>query len=515
MAEPLAATDAEDSALRLLKAVRLGHIEVALQLLQSGIRLSRPLHKEDFEADAPSEVEREREFLRGSWQWRSVWRSSWWWWDTSAHARICPLGHAQRSVWRTFVPRTESDSDDSFSDEPEEWRDPLGNAWREEGEESGVSFFSWCCQGVRCHWAADWNRPINECRARVSTPTTQLLLRLAQGDQLTALAISEDGVARLLDAAILLGQAEAAAALVASYPRTYRTLRFWAIEELITKTSSLRSSDLAFPDQVMAAVAAGADVSSIIHPTSRCSFLFQVAVEGGRTQMAEAMQRNGFSSLSSYGDAFVCYCESMEQFQLREAPLAVAARVGAGLGHLRVRCVSSCTTPACTARRVCFDVSLVGFAVLAGDVQHIDALMGQMGHGCSLAFLEMPCERGQHTWRSMCEMLSGHCHLCGAASVCTTFCCGGGDERRYLASPDQRRRAAVSALRQAFGHCCQRAGSIYGPTLIQWARKLIPGNEIVDLVKHVLAYACELSEIAGELSDLKFGISKVAAGNSL
>ena len=117
--------------------------------------------------------------------------------------------------------------------------------------------------------------------------------------------------------------------------------------------------------------------------------------------MAEAMQRNGFSSLSSYGDAFVCYCESMEQFQLREAPLAVAARVGAGLGHLRVRCVSSCTTLACTAGRECLDVSLVGFAVLAGDVQHIDALMGQMGHGCSLAFLEMPCERGQHTWRSV------------------------------------------------------------------------------------------------------------------
>ena len=71
MTEPLRAISADDSALCLLKAVQLGHVEVALQLLQSGIQLSRRLEKEDLEADAPSEVESVWEFHRGVWRWRS------------------------------------------------------------------------------------------------------------------------------------------------------------------------------------------------------------------------------------------------------------------------------------------------------------------------------------------------------------------------------------------------------------------------------------------------------------
>ena len=110
----------------------------------------------------------------------------------------CPIGGAERCEWRTFVPRTESDSEDSFSDDPDEWTDPLENDWRCEGRDDGVCFFDWYYQGCRCQWAADWDRPITECQARVNTPTTKLLLEIAKGGQLFALAISEDGLTAVL-----------------------------------------------------------------------------------------------------------------------------------------------------------------------------------------------------------------------------------------------------------------------------------------------------------------------------
>ena len=503
MTEPLRAISADDSALCLLKAVQLGHVEVALQLLQSGIQLSRRLEKEDLEADAPSEVESVWEFHRGAWRWRSTWKSSWRWSHSSRMTNSCPIGGTERQVWRTFVPRTESDSEDSFSDDPDEWTDPLENDWRCEGSDDGVCFFDWYYQGCRCQWAADWDRPITECQARVNTPTTKLLLEIAKGGQLFALAISEDGLARLLDAAILLGQVEAVAAVVARYPQTSRPLRFWAINDLVAY--STMGGRLALPDQVMAAVAAGANVSSIIHPLSRCSFLFQCAVEGGHAQIAEAMQKNGVSMLhSSSASAFMCYSEPMQQFQLRESSFVVAARAGAGLGHLRVRCLSRCTTTACTAQRECFDVSLLGFAILAGDSHHIGALMGQLRQCCSLAFRDKhgPSNPGEYKWQHICEMLSGHCHLCGSAAMCTAQrrCFASPD--RCFASPDQRRHAAVAALHGTLIKSYQHAGTIYGPALLQWAMRLFPGHEVLLLVRHILTFACNKSKVVAELSDL-------------
>ena len=401
------------------------------------------------------------------------------------------------------MPRTESDSEDSFSDDPDEWTDPLGNDWRCEGSDDGVCFFDWYYQGCRCQWAADWDRPITECQARVNTPTTKLLLEIAKGGQLFALAISEDGLARLLDAAILLGQVEAVAAVVARYPQTSRTLRFWAINDLVAY--STMGGRLALPDQVMAAVAAGANVSSIIHPLSRCSFLFQCAVEGGHAQIAEAMQKNGVSMLhSSSASAFMCYSEPMQQFQLRESSFVVAARAGAGLGHLRVRCLSRCTTTACTAQRECFDVSLLGFAILAGDSHHIGALMGQLRQCSSLAFLDKPRPSNpeEYKWQHMCEMLSGHCPLCGSAAMCTAQrrCFVSPD--RCFASPDQRRHAAVAALHETLIKSHQHAGTIYGPALLQWAVRLIPGHEVLHLVRHILTFACNKSKVVAELTDL-------------
>ena len=195
----------------------------------------------------------------------------------------------------------------------------------------------------------------------------------------------------------------------------------------------------------------------------------------------------------------------MQQFQLRESSFVVAARAGAGLGHLRVRCMSSCTTTECTAQRECFDVSLLGFAILAGDSHHIGALMGQLRQCSSLAFLDKPewsSNPGEYKWQHMCEMLSGHCPLCGSAAMCTAERGCPASPDRYFASPDQRRYAAVAALHGTLIKSYQHAGTIYGPALLQWAVRLIPGHEVLLLVRHILTFACNKSKVVAELSDL-------------
>ena len=142
-------------------------------------------------------------------------------------------------------------------------------------------------------------------------------------------------------------------------------------------------------------------------------------------------------------------------------------------------------------------MSLLGFAILAGDSHHIGALMGQLRQCSSLAFLDKPRPSNpeEYKWQHMCEMLSGHCPLCGSAAMCTA-------QRRCFASPDQRRHAAVAALHGTLIKSYQHAGTIYGPALLQWAMRLIPRHEVLLLVRHILTFACDKSKVVAELSDL-------------
>ena len=159
-------------------------------------------------------------------------------------------------------------------------------------------------------------------------------------------------------------------------------------------------------------------------------------------------------------------------------------------------------------------MSLLGFAILAGDSHHIGALMDQLRQCSSLAFLDRPkpANPEEYKWQHMCEMLSGHCPLCGSAAMCTTFCCDGTSkqgtndndnaQRRCFASPDQRRHAVVAALHGTLIKSYQHAGTIYGPALLQWAMRLIPRHEVLLLVRHILTFACNKSKVVAELSDL-------------
>ena len=81
-----------------------------------------------------------------------------------------------------------------------------------------ICFFGWWVQNSWGVWASDWDKPIDECQARMSTPTALILLPLASRGELSTHEITEDAAPWLLDAAILLGKPEAAAKIVVISP---------------------------------------------------------------------------------------------------------------------------------------------------------------------------------------------------------------------------------------------------------------------------------------------------------
>jgi hypothetical protein len=201
VAATMSEADCNNDAARCLEAaVRLGHLEAARELLLDGVQLRCPLCKEDLEMTTKTEETRCPSRAR---RWLRPWS-----WDWS-------LGCAAREIWELA-----SDHDrDDFSDDPEQWSDSHGNLWINVDSDEGICFFGWWCQDAWCEWATDWDQPIHECQARASTPTTLLLLALASAGELSTLEIAEDGLARLLDASILLGKPGAAAKIVELFPQ--------------------------------------------------------------------------------------------------------------------------------------------------------------------------------------------------------------------------------------------------------------------------------------------------------
>ena len=511
----LCMADCSDAVECLEAAVRLGHLEVARELLLQGVRLPSPLHKQDFEADTSSEIERD---LNEPSTWRSSWRL------LPDRFPICPLGLAQRAVWRQFTPRDESDSEsDSFSEDPEEWRDSSGNLWRNEGSEEGICFFGRWCQGSWCQWAMDWDQPIRKCRARVAIPTTRLILALAARGELTTIEIAPDGAARLLDAAILLGEADAAKEVLAQFPRTSRTLRFWSFDDFIDSRRSGNEFIHRFkhPDVVMAAVVAGAEVSSIHHRNHPDGmYLFELAVASGHGQMAQLMMKKSPRPLrlSNWLAREYVECDDYTgQCRLGDAQVATLLAVGAELSCLHFRCISSCTVPGCRAERDIFCVSLLGFAILTGDVQHVEVLMAELQQHYPLAFQppdHMPLSHHRPEALDVFgASLFGLCHLCGGTAQCSTH-----DGRKSrdsgwsFASPDQRRIAAAAALRRAFHLSYCRAAAIYGMALVQLVKRFAElGTTITDVVLNIIAFASDVPEMSKMPGFVEFDIWGIVA----
>ena len=464
----------------LAAAVRLGHLEVVRDALHEGVRLPSPLCKHSFEAETSISIECDLIEPR-------VWKSPWWLLPKFC-APICPLGWARRSVWEPIGQYNESDSEsESFSSGPEEWTDSSGNLWRMVHTEDGICFFGWWLQGSWCVWAEDWDEPIEQCRARVAIPTTRLILGLAARGELGLVEMTPEGASRLLDAAILLGEADAAAELLVQFPRTFRTLRFWSFDDFIENRWSGNEVIHQFkhPDVVLAAVVAGAEVSSIHHSNNTVGmYLFELAVATGDRQMAQLMMEKSTTPLrlsSWLSGHYVRWDDYRGQCRLGDAQVATFMAVAGELTDLRLTCISSCT-------RDSFEVSLLGFAILTGDVQHVEILMTEQQHHYPCAFEALDV---------FGACLLGLCPFCGAI-VESSPCCGPqprqpGHSGWMFAAADQRRRAAAACLREAFLLSYCRGAAMYGMAVFQLVRRLPRQSAfLTDVVLTVIAFVSDV-----------------------
>ena len=481
-------------------AVRLGRLEEARELLLEGVRLPSPLCKHSFEAETSTSIEWDLIEPR---VWRSPWRLL-----PNRCVPICPLGWARRSVWRQFRQRNESVSEsDSFSEGPEEWMDSSGNLWRMKDTEDGICFFGWWCQGSWCEWAVDWDQPIEKCRARVAIPTTRLILALAARGELSTVEITPEGAARLLDAAILLGEADAAAEVLLQFPRTHRTLRFWSFDDFIENRWSGNEVIHQFKhrDVVLAAVVAGAEVSSIHHSNNTVGmYLFELAVATGDRQMAQLMMEKSTRPLrlsSWLSGHYVRWDDYRGQCRLGDAQVATFMAVAGELSDLRLTCISSCT-------RDSFEVSLLGFAILTGDVQHVEILMSEQRD-------LYPCTFEAFDVFGAC--LLGLCPFCGATAECST--CGGPKPRQpgqsgwMFAAADQRRTAAAAGLRRAFQLSYCRAAAMYGMAILQLVRRLPRLSAfLTDVMLTVLAFVSDVPEMSVAPGFAQLDVRSIVAG---
>ena len=206
--------DPEGAAELLEAAVGLGHLETSHALLRRGERLARPLRRQDLEATVPLEGEEDE---------ATFWRR--------------PVGeHTEPNdplVW-WLGPWKWQDRHPSVVGRERWVCDAAGRRWKQWPDVDGTCFFGRSFQGRWCEWAADWDRPVSEARARVDTPWTRLALALAAAGKLGMLELEQEAAARLLDAAVLFGKPEAAASLAAHCAEVPRTLRVWLREDLVS-----------------------------------------------------------------------------------------------------------------------------------------------------------------------------------------------------------------------------------------------------------------------------------------
>ena len=194
-------------------------------------------------------------------------------------------------------------------------------------------------------------------------------------------------------------------------------------------------------------------------------------------------------------ERFVGYEEFTRQFSIRGEQLSIAAATRSDLSQLRIRCLLSCLV--CDLRRRAFDVNLLGFAILAGDVQHVEDLVTQMRCSCPLADVH----------HNFSAPLRGRCYACDALAEYFSFCCCSGEWQELVkglfASEDRRWVVAVAALRKALHLSYRHAVEIYGMVLVQWANQISRLEE--EVLWRILSFASDVPQIAEAL-----GISKLS-----
>ena len=160
----------------------------------------------------------------------------------------------------------------------------------------------------------------------------------------------------------------------------------------------------------------------------------------------------------------------------------------------------------CGRKRQAFDVNLLGFAILAGDVEHVEHLVSQMCCTCPLAVpvTTSPCPAVLHNFSAP---LRGRRYACDALAEYSSSCCRSRERQKSIqglfASEDRRWVVAAAALRKALHLSYRHAVEIYGMVLVQWTNQISRLEE--EVLWRILTFASDVPQMAEAL-----GISKLS-----
>ncbi|CAE8741871.1 unnamed protein product [Polarella glacialis] len=203
-------------------------------------------------------------------------------------------------------------------------------------------------------WASDWGLPVHVARAHVDTPTTRLALTAAAEGELDLFGFDvADAKLRLLDAALLLGHAEAAIVLDELCGQM-RPWRIWAFSDLACKSFTKldphglleQRPGLASPQYLAALSAAGAvfmdgDCQDYLAVGSFQSTMLELVVLGGHVQLASFMKANELTRAfeTSFCDPFhfLDFNTGTQTFHVHPAALDVLDILGIGYSSLKFR----------------------------------------------------------------------------------------------------------------------------------------------------------------------------------
>jgi len=195
---------------------------------------------------------------------------------------------------------------------------------------------------------------ISQARAQVDTPATHLSLAALTSGDLTALSLQPDVKVHLLDAAILLGNPQAAAALSKHCPPYAAN---WEGKELMawnrkvceaTEMSEGRAFlftitevEVTQPGVVEAALCAGVDLSSVTLRLARENLdlsLLDAAIFSGNLKLASALSQAGVKckALPMHGNMFLGLDGKTSRICLNTAALKVALACHVDLSVARV-----------------------------------------------------------------------------------------------------------------------------------------------------------------------------------
>ncbi|CAE7445266.1 unnamed protein product [Symbiodinium sp. CCMP2592] len=359
-------------------------------------------------------------------------------------------------------------------------------------------------QGV---WTEDWYASLhdakNAARSSAAMPVVRSLLEALRSQVASPSIAAEEGLAYLLDVAILLGDAELARSCATHCTRfPLRRWRFQEFARLIVDLPRLRAEILE-KDILIAALAAGLELKHLTHRFYDDSVsLAEAVVLSGDAELwhrieGHQLQLGPWPAHKHYNNmAHFLLEDSGGKVKLSSERMHRAKRAGLALSSFRARVAFRCQC----GIGPCVGFSLLEIAIFFGqrDCARLDGSM-------DIEDRELAPEASLEAMPPVWEDHIVWCDNCGPTSW--RFADAWADE--WVASLPERRAVAADALCAALQASLHRTASSAGLGLCQAMRSWAHGKSVpAAVVKLVLAFAAArpslLQALGGREGELPF-----------